>query len=232
VGEDFPPPFFMSTYKNLIVGSRSGLGLALKNKLNGENKEVIHIFRNSDEENIIDLAKKYKDEKIKNIYYCLGTITLKSVLSTTSNQLIEDYKVNLVYAHEIIKLFLRELINNDGSVIFYSSVAAKMGLSFHSSVASSKSAVEGYVKSLSAELAGKIRVNAIRLSLLDTPLSKFIFDNEKSREISKNMQPTNSFININDVVSMSLEIAQNKSITGQIITIDGGMTSLFKKHKL
>ena len=78
-------------------------------------------------------------EKIKNIYYCLGTITLKSVLSTTSNQLIEDYKVNLVYAHEIIKLFLKELIKNDGSVIFYSSVAAKMGLSFHSSIASSKS---------------------------------------------------------------------------------------------
>ena len=222
----------MSTYKNLIIGSRFGVGLALKNKLNIENKEVIHIFRNSEDENIIDIARKYKDEKIKNIYYCLGTITLKSVLSTTSNQLIEDYKVNLVYAHEIIKLFLKELIKNEGSVIFYSSVAAKMGLSFHSSIASSKSAIEGYVKSLSAELAGKIRVNAIRLSLLNTPLSKFIFDNEKSREISKNMQPTNSFINMEDVVSMSLEIAGNKSITGQIITIDGGMSSIFKKQKL
>ena len=149
-----------------------------------------------------------------------------------ANLIIEDYKVNLVYAHEIIKLFLRELIKNDGSVIFYSSVAAKMGLSFHSSIASSKSAIEGYVKSLSAELAGKTRVNAIRLSLLDTPLSKFIFDNDKSREISLNMQPTNSFINMEDVVSMSLEIAGNKSITGQIITIDGGMSSMFKKQKL
>ena len=222
----------MSTYKNLIIGSRFGVGLALKNKLNSENKEVIHIFRYSEDENIIDIAREYKDEKIKNIYYCLGTITLKSVLNTTSNQLIEDYKVNLVYAHEIIKLFLKELIKNEGSVIFYSSVAAKMGLSFHSSIASSKSAVEGYVKSLSAELAGKTRVNAIRLSLLNTPLSKFIFDNEKSREISKNMQPTNSFINMEDVVSMSLEIAGNKSITGQIITIDGGMSSIFKKQKL
>ena len=222
----------MSTYKNLIIGSRFGVGLALKNKLNSENKEVIHIYRNSEDENIINIAREYKDEKIKNIYYCLGTITLKSVLSTTSNQLIEDYKVNLVYAHEIIKLFLKELIKNEGSVLFYSSVAAKMGLSFHSSIASSKSAVEGYVKSLSAELAGKTRVNAIRLSLLNTPLSKFIFDNEKSREISKNMQPTNSFINMEDVVSMSLEIAGNKSITGQIITIDGGMSSIFKKQKL
>ena len=222
----------MSTYKNLIVGSSSGIGLALKNKLNSENEEVIHIFRNSEEENIIDIAKIYKEEKIKTLYYCLGTITLKSVLSTTSNQLIEDYRVNLVCAHEIIKLFLRELNKNNGSVIFYSSVAAKMGLSFHSSIASSKSAVEGYVKSLSAELAGKTRVNAIRLSLLDTPLSKFIFDNDKSREISINMQPTNSFINMEDVVSMSLEIAGNKSITGQVITIDGGMTSMFKKQKL
>ena len=207
----------MSTYKSLIVGSPSGIGLALKNKLISENEDVIHIFRNSEEEDIFDIAKERKDEKIKNIYFCLGTIT---------------YKVNLVYAHEIIKLFLRELIKNDGSVIFYSSVAAKMGLSFHSSIASSKSAIEGYVKSLSAELAGKTRVNAIRLSLLDTPLSKFIFDNDKSREISLNMQPTNSFINMEDVVSMSLEIAGNKSITGQIITIDGGMSSMFKKQKL
>ena len=81
----------MSTYKNLIIGSRFGVGLALKNKLNSENKEVIHIFRNSEDENITDIAREYKDEKIKNIYYCLGTITLKSVLSTTSNQLIVDY---------------------------------------------------------------------------------------------------------------------------------------------
>ena len=105
MGEDFPPLFFMSTYKSLIVGSRSGIGLALKNKLISENEDVIHIYRNSEEEDILDLAKEIKDEKIKNIYFCLGTITLKSVLSTTSNQLIEDFKVNLVYAHEIIKLF-------------------------------------------------------------------------------------------------------------------------------
>ena len=89
----------MSTYKSLIVGSRSGIGLALKNKLISENEDVIHIFRNSEEEDIFDIAKERKDEKIKNIYFCLGTITLKSVLSTTSNQLLEDYKVSLVYAH-------------------------------------------------------------------------------------------------------------------------------------
>ena len=206
--------------------------MTLKNKLNSENEVVIHIFRNSEEEDIFDIAKEFKVEKIKNIYFCLGAVTLKLVLNTTSNQLLEDYKVKLVYAHEIIKLFLRGLIKNDGSVIFYSSVVAKMGLSFHSSIASSKSAIEGYVKSLSAELAGKTRVNAIRLSLLDTPLSMFIFDNDKSRGISLNMQPTNSFINMEDVVSMSLEIAGNKSITGQIITIDGGMSSMFKKQKL
>ena len=70
----------MSTYKNLIIGSRSGVGLAIKNKLNSENKDVIHIFRNSEEEDIIDIAKELKDEKINNIYFCLGTITLKSVL--------------------------------------------------------------------------------------------------------------------------------------------------------
>ena len=64
MGEDFPPPFFMSTYKSLIVGSRSGIGLALKNKLNSENEDVIHIYRNSEEEDILDLAKEFKDEKI------------------------------------------------------------------------------------------------------------------------------------------------------------------------
>ncbi len=61
----------MSTYKNLIVGSRSGIGLALKNKLNSENEDVIHIFRNSEEEDIFDIAKKFKEEKIKNVYFSL-----------------------------------------------------------------------------------------------------------------------------------------------------------------
>ena len=222
----------MSNYKNLIIGSKSGIGQALAEKLKLQDEKVLHIYRKSDSENILDLAKAHKQERIKTLFYCLGTIKLKSILGTTADQLQEDFKVNLVYAHEIIKLFYRELLASNGSIIFYSSVAAKKGFSFHSSIASSKSAIEGYVRSISAEMAPKVRANAIRLSLANTPLSDFIFSNEKSKKIALSMQPSDQFITLRDIATLSLEISRNKSITGQVITLDGGLVSLFKKPKV
>ena len=114
----------------------------------------------------------------------------------------------------------------------FSSIAATKGLSFHSSISASKSAVEGYIRSLSAELAPKVNANVIRLALMESPMSKFIFQNERSMKISLDMQPMGKFIEPSDVADMALALSTNKSVNGQIITVDGGMTTITKKTKI
>ena len=121
---------------------------------------------------------------------------------------------------------------NEGSIILFSSIAAAKGLSFHSSISASKAAVEGYIRSLSAELAPKVNANVIRLALMESPMSKFIFQNERSKKISLDMQPMGKFINPSDVADMALALSSNKSVNGQIITVDGGMTAITKKTKI
>ena len=218
--------------KSLIVGSSEGLGSHLKKKIESSNQDVIHIFRESKSDNIIEIAKNYKSENISKIFCCLGNINLKSILSTSGEDMVNDFNSNLVIPHEIIKIFYRSLIETEGSIILFSSIAATKGLSFHSSISASKSAVEGYIRSLSAELAPKVNANVIRVALMESPMSKFIFQNERSKKISLDMQPMGKFIEPSDVADMALALSTNKSVNGQIITIDGGMTTITKKTKI
>ena len=218
--------------KSLIIGSPKGLGLHLKKKIESTDQEAIHIFREQKTDNIVEIAEHYKSENISKIFCCLGNINLKSILSTSAEDMVNDFNTNLVLPHEIIKLFYRSLVTNEGSIILFSSIAAAKGLSFHSSISASKAAVEGYIRSLSAELAPKVNANVIRLALLESPMSEFIFQNERSKKISLDMQPMGKFINPSDVADMALALSSNKSVNGQIITVDGGMTTITKKTKI
>jgi NAD(P)-dependent dehydrogenase (short-subunit alcohol dehydrogenase family) len=75
-------------------------------------------------------------------------------------------------------------------VVLFSSVAAKMGMPFHASIASSKAAIEGLTRSLAAEFAAqKIEINAIAPSLTDTKLAAQLLSSEERRETSAKRHP-------------------------------------------
>jgi 3-oxoacyl-[acyl-carrier protein] reductase len=78
--------------------------------------------------------------------------------------------------------------SNQSSIVLFSSVAASMGMPFHTSVAAAKGAIEGFAKALAAEYAPKIRVNVIAPSLTDTPLARqiFKFDEKKKNQLQRN----------------------------------------------
>ena len=97
---------------------------------------------------------------------------------------------------------------------------------FHVSVAAAKGAVEGMVRTLAAEFAPNIRVNAIAPTITDTPLSAGLLRNEKMRDKMKERHPLKRILDVDEVASMAsyLISGQAKSITGQIIVIDAGMS--------
>ena len=114
------------------------------------------------------------------------------------------------------------------TILLFSTVAVKIGMPFHSSVSSSKVAIEGLTRSLAAEFAPKIRVNSIAPSILDTPLSEKFLNSETKLENSRNRHPLKEIgspKDISEIVKFLLE-DNSKWMTGQIIPFDGGMSSV------
>ena len=130
---------------------------------------------------------------------------------------------------EIVQTILPQLTaSNQSSIVLFSTVAASMGMPFHTSVAAAKAAVEGFAKALAAEYAPKIRVNVIAPSLTNTPLADKFLNNETKQEKSAERHPLKRFGQPEDLAQMASFLLSDQSswMTGQILHVDGGMSTL------
>jgi NAD(P)-dependent dehydrogenase (short-subunit alcohol dehydrogenase family) len=223
----------------LIIGSNSRIGgevIKLSNH-KGDNifatsRSPINIpvnkfFQLDPNEDLSDLDSL--PESIDALVYCPGSISLKSIQRMNISDIREDFRINFEGAFHIIKKVLPNLKKDDGaSVVFVSSVAASTGMTFHSSIAASKSALEGFARSLSAELAPRVAVNCIAPSLTDTPLAEHLINNENKLKFSKERHPLNTIGDPESVAKViyNLFSAKENWITGQTINIDGGLSTL------
>ena len=117
---------------------------------------------------------------------------------------------------------------DNSSIVLMSTVAVKRGMPFHSSVSASKGAIEGLTKSLAAEYAPKIRVNAVAPSIVDTPLANRFLNNDLKIEKSAQKHPMKRVGNSADIAETINFLLSEKSswMTGQIIGVDGGTSTL------
>ena len=116
---------------------------------------------------------------------------------------------------------------NKPSILLFSTVAAKLGMPFHASIAAAKSAVEGLTKSLGAELAPLIRVNAIAPTVTDTELASKLLRNEKMIENITERHPLKKYLDPKEVAELATFLTSEKaqSISGQIFELDCGIVT-------
>ena len=111
-------------------------------------------------------------------------------------------------------------------MVFFSTVAVQTGLSFHSSISGAKAALEGLTRSLSAELAPKIRVNCVAPSLTNTSLAEGLLNNEKKLEAANERHPLKRIGSAEELAGTAKFLLLDDSawMTGQVLHVDGGMS--------
>lgn len=221
----------------LIIGASSGIGLATAQLLAKDNQvygtycttntehvnNIQYHYYNVLDENI-DLS--YLPETIDGVVYCPGSINLKPFARIKPEDFIQDYQLQVVGAIKIIQQLIPKLkTSKQASIVLFSTVAVQNGFNFHSMVASSKGAIEGLTRALSAELAPIIRVNCIAPSITNTRLAGNLLNTPEKIEANAQRHPLKKVGSAIDIANMVQFLLSDKSswITGQILHVDGGM---------
>jgi 3-oxoacyl-[acyl-carrier protein] reductase len=224
----------------LLIGGSYGIGLAIIKEL--ENKNNVFVASRTSEAvdnlnvthipfdvttDILDVSKL--PAVIDGLVYCPGSINLRPFKGLKIETFESDMQINFFNMVKVVQQLLPQLTaSNQASIVLFSSVAASMGMPFHTSVAAAKGAIEGFAKALAAEYAPKIRVNVIAPSLTNTPLADKFLNNETKQEKSAERHPLKRFGQPEDLAQMAnFLLSENASwISGQILHVDGGMSTL------
>ncbi len=226
---------------HIIVGGTSGIGLEVT-KLQSQNNRVIVLSRekrNLEELTNIefysaDVTKSAEElpqisDPIDGIVYCPGTINLKPIKSLKIEDFQNDFEINLLGAIKVINKYFNNLKSSGkASIVLFSTVAVQTGMPYHASVASSKGAIEGLTRSLAAEFAPSIRVNCIAPSITNTPLADKLLNNESKLKASEDRHPLKRIGSSAEIAELAAFLLSDNAgfITGQIIKVDGGISSV------
>ncbi|WP_421825025.1 SDR family NAD(P)-dependent oxidoreductase [Flagellimonas oceanensis] len=222
----------------LLIGGSYGIGLEMAKKLSKDNQVFVASRSNEELSNIDvthipfdvlndDISEKSIPEQLDGFAYCPGSINLKPFKTMGIDTIQNDMEINFIALAKTVKSIINRM-NESSSMVFFSTVAVGTGMPFHTSVSAAKGAIEGFARALAAEYAPKVRVNVIAPSLVDTPLSERLLSNDKKKEMMSERHPMKRVGDTADIANMATFLldSNNSWITGQVIGVDGGMSSL------
>lgn len=229
----------------VVAGGSKGIGLELVRLLDPSADRINVYSRSVDELTVNETIRHHAcdfsqdevqldelPESIQGVVYCPGSINLRSFRALKPDDFRRDFEINLIGAVKFLQACLPGLKKGAGDhptgVVLFSTVAVGQGMPMHASVAAAKGAVEGLTRSLAAEWAPRVRVNCLAPALTDTPLASRFFSSDDSRAAMAKKYPLGRTGLPNDLAAIArfLLLPESSWITGQVIGVDGGLSSL------
>ncbi|MDT0647733.1 SDR family oxidoreductase [Zunongwangia sp. F260] len=224
----------------LLIGGSTGIGYKIAERLSQEHNvtvasrnpgkleelDITHLEFDVTKDNIEDLELP---EKLDGLVYCPGSINLKPFKMHRLEDFKKEMDLNFFGLVKTVQGVMPKLQNaENASLIFFSTVAVKVGMPFHTSVAAAKGAIEGFARSLAAEYAPALRVNVVAPSLTDTGLAEKLLNNDKKKEKMNERHPLKRVGEASDIANLATFLLSDESswITGQVMGVDGGLSTL------
>ena len=227
----------------VVIGGSKGMGLEIVKRLVNEGHQLTVLSRSegalAELTNVNHIAWDATSEdaveglpdEIHGLVYCPGSLNLRSFKTLKPATFREDFEVNVVGAIKAIQASLRGFKSaGNASIVLFSTVAAAQGMFAHASIAASKGAIEGLIRTLAAEMSPAVRVNGIAPALTDTPLTERFFSNEEKAAAMAEKYPLGRTGTVSDMAAAACFLLSDESswITGQILGVDGGMAAVRK----
>lgn len=238
--------------KVLIYGGSGGIGSATARALKDKGFDLHLVGRDGDrlaalaaetgatttqgdvtDDGLFARVTQHSGPALAGLVYAVGSITLKTLPRLTAQDIRADFWLNAGAAALAVQAALPALKAHEGtaSIVLFSSVAVRQGFAAHVSVALAKGAVEGLTLALAAELAPKVRVNAIAPSLTRTALAASLTSSPQMAGAIAGLHALGRLGEAQDSAGLAAFLLSPEAdwITGQVIGVDGGRSTLRTK---
>ena len=188
------------------------------------------VRQNEQVEKVVDQVLE-KEGRVDVLVNNAGVIRDRLFPMLSGDDWTEVLETNLGGTYSFCKAVVRPMIvARKGRVINISSIVGDLGGVGQANYAASKGAINALTKSLAAELASKsITVNAVSPGMVNTEMSRVVRSAFGEKILER--IPLGSFAEPEDVAALVRFLASDEAryITGQIITVDGGLSLLSRK---
>tara|TARA_B100001250_G_C19806366_1_gene793499 strand:+ start:2411 stop:3163 length:753 start_codon:yes stop_codon:yes gene_type:complete len=172
--------------------------------------------------------------RIDGVVNCVGSLLLKPAHTTSEDEWKHTIDTNLGSSFATVRA-VAKVAKKDASVVLLSSAAAEVGIVNHEAIAAAKAGIIGLARSAAATYASRnLRFNCIAPGMVNTPLTEMITKNEMALKGSVSMHALGRIGDPYDIArAIAFFLSPDQSwITGQVLSIDGGLSRVRTRAKI
>jgi NAD(P)-dependent dehydrogenase (short-subunit alcohol dehydrogenase family) len=230
----------------VVTGAAGGIGAAICQRVRSDGYIAIGLDREiatdadidvridlRESERLIDLGRGLaRDYELKAVIHNAAVQPLAGAGQTALSEWADTLRVNVIAVDALVSGTRESLAANDGSVVVVSSVHARATTGGLTAYATSKAAMEGWVRSAALDLGPEIRVNAVAPGAIDTAKLRegFARWGESAEERKAVLRERTALRRIGDPADVAAAVSfligdDARFITGAVLVVDGGATA-------